>query len=512
MFFKVPHFLARTKTTTLCEGDVQAALVEFLQAISRNTSASVSNSANGGDGFANSNGILQFDEINLRFIVNDYAVTLRARQLEYYVIKFNKCNYKCRQRNKQDPSTRAPSVASSSEFNLDLSSISEGDVALFDQASFRNLRQSSLLVTSKIYWQMELQNKNDKGLPIPSLPIKPMSITLISDGDMPIAIASEGDFMCRTELSVMTNVKACHYVSLVEFPKNVPQSENGHGYYKCKQTEQDSLLPLTSFVSEGDLLLHSAAISYRLISSTLLVTMHESGHNHRCNNSLGLCSYCANKDNKDLTLAKCIPRDMKVIFDSKDSQTRQFESITNELFHKQIESTVMVDTTMSFLMHRSSAATHQSTIFSFAYLLNHSNRQAASIDVSTQQNSLRGFDGSIVNMVQQLQVLVLALLVMYAFACTFATTRYFLSTSFVILHRSLKQHVNKKIFYRSHTRFKACSYSRESRRIFSPQQSNHSSLNLHFTRESENISIRSISNIYSDQFRIYLKFRYKVFI
>ena len=101
---------------------------------------------------------------------------------------------------------------------------------------------------------------------------------------------------------------------------------------------------------------------------------------------------------------------------------------------------------------------------------------------------------------------------MYAFACTFATTRYFLSTSFVILHRSLKQHVNKKIFYRSHTRFKACSYSRESQRIFSPQQSNHFSLNLHFTRESENISIRSISNIYSDQFRIYLKFRYKVFI
>eukprot|EP00956_Cyclotella_meneghiniana_P036501 scaffold126451_cov36-Cyclotella_meneghiniana.AAC.1 len=363
--------------TTLCEGDVQAALVEFL--LVSNSSASVSNSTYSGGGFANSNGILQLNEINLRFIVNDYAITWRVQQLEYYVIEFYKCNFNCKQRNKHDPSTRARSIALCPESNLDLASISEGDVVLFDRASFRNLRQSSLLVINKMHSHMDLQNKNDKGLPIPSLPIKPMSITLISDGNMPIAIASEGDFMCRTELSVMTNVKACHYVC--EFPKNVPQSENGHGYYKCKQTEQDSQLPLTSLVSEGDMLSHSAAISYRLISSTLLVTMHESGHNHRCNNSFGPCSYCANEGNKGLTLAKCIPRDMKVIFDSKDSQTRQFESITNELFHKQIESTVMVDTTMSFLMHRSSAATQQSTIFSFAYLLNHSNRQATSIDV-----------------------------------------------------------------------------------------------------------------------------------
>eukprot|EP00956_Cyclotella_meneghiniana_P000055 scaffold113_cov50-Cyclotella_meneghiniana.AAC.4 len=149
-----------------------------------------------------------------------------------------------------------------------------------------------------------------------------------------------------------------------------------------------------------------------------------------------------------------------------------------------MESTVMANTTISSSAHDNSIIrTQQSTELSIAYRFNPNNPHAASIDVSKQRNSCHGFDGWPIMV--QVQVLVLVL-VMYAFACTFATTRYFLSTSFVILYRSLKQHVNKKIFYRSHTRFKACSYSCESQRIFIPQQPNHFSLNLHFTRESEN--------------------------
>ena len=259
------------------------------------------------------------------------------------------------------------------------------------------------------------------------------------------------------------------------------------------------------------MLSYAAAISNRLIFTALLVKMHESEHDHRYCNSFGPCSCCANDDSNDLKLGKCIRCDVNDIIKCKEAKqtTRQFNLFASIRKQQIDSSTMMFDTTaVSFSRHPNiSTATQQATILSIAYLFNRSYQSAASIDVSTQQNSC-GYDGFDCIMVQ-VQVVVLALVMMYAFACTFATTRYFSSTSFVIRFRSLKQHVNKKIFYRSHTRFKACSYSRKSWRIYL-QHPNHFSLNLHFTRESENIPIRRITNIYSDQFRIYLKFRYKV--
>eukprot|EP00956_Cyclotella_meneghiniana_P042601 scaffold248591_cov66-Cyclotella_meneghiniana.AAC.1 len=54
----------------------------------------------------------------------------------------------------------------------------------------------------------------------------------------------------------------------------------------------------------------------------------------------------------------------------------------------------MVDTTISSSAHDNSIIkTQQSTELSIAYRINRNNRHAASIDVSTQQNSCHGFDG-----------------------------------------------------------------------------------------------------------------------
>eukprot|EP00956_Cyclotella_meneghiniana_P024417 scaffold48946_cov63-Cyclotella_meneghiniana.AAC.9 len=510
---KVPYFPASTKTTTLCEGDVQATLVKTLREISRsNECARAIGSNSTGSGSDN----LQLDKCN-----GDSTVIWFMQQFEHYIDMIYELQFKQQETSLTPDGVHSFSAASPSsiqqQHNLDLATISEGDAMILDKENCRNLRQSSVLVMCEIYSQMDLQNKND----LPSLPSSCVRSVIcnidagsISEGDL---LDSDG---CRNLSSSILEATGMTYMQMKVRSLRIEEDKANQCIPFTAVTivsEGDLLLfEATTIVSEGDLLLLEAtqAFSVRLFQksykSFITNYIFVFGNERRSSISSSFPCYASERDRYKLQLAEQIQRN--VIFDCKQLQQKSWQSestIANESIRKHIESTVMVDTTIIFLMHRSSAATQQSTVSSIAYLLNQSNQQAASIDVSTQRNSCHGFDGWPI--VMQVQVLVLAL-VMYAFACTFATTRYFLSTSFVLLHRSLKQHVNKKIFYRSHTRFKACSYTRESRRIFSPQQSNHFSLNLHFTRESENISIRSISNIYSDQFRIYLKFRYKVFI
>ena len=121
-------------------------------------------------------GNLQLDEITLQLVDYAYEAIWWMQNLDYYVILVYELS--CKQQETHSIRDRDHFVVpghlpirqqyhlwTSLQYHPDRTSISEGDVVLFKQASFRNLRQSSLLVTTKMYSQMDLQNKNQNGLP-----------------------------------------------------------------------------------------------------------------------------------------------------------------------------------------------------------------------------------------------------------------------------------------------------------------------------------------------------------
>eukprot|EP00956_Cyclotella_meneghiniana_P011362 scaffold15948_cov43-Cyclotella_meneghiniana.AAC.2 len=184
--------------TTLCEGDVRAALVEFLQAMSRNSSASVSNSTDGG-----------YQHLNKIILC---ISTTTMKQQETHPIR-DRIHF-----------VLPGHLPIRLQYHPDRTSISEGDVVLFDRASFRNLRQSSLLVISKMQLQMDLQNKNNRTTyesnQMQDCLYCYLLFTLISS--IPVTIVSEGDLLhlllygFGTELAVMMHVKLHHDVLLLK--------------------------------------------------------------------------------------------------------------------------------------------------------------------------------------------------------------------------------------------------------------------------------------------------------
>eukprot|EP00956_Cyclotella_meneghiniana_P015167 scaffold23013_cov64-Cyclotella_meneghiniana.AAC.1 len=408
MFFKVPHFLARTKTTTLCEGDVQAALDDILRKQLRNSDESESES---NISHPTHSGILQLGKSNLQLVDYVYASIWWMQLFNIYVTMV----YEISSRQQETILTRhgvhsfhAPCPTSiHPQQNLDLTLISEGDLKLFSRASFRNLRQSSLLVTTKMYSQMDLQNKNQNGLP-ESVP----ALRIMLESCKPIDIVSEGDSLHSLLYQLGPELVVTMYLEIrrdVSFLHAQIESENCNA---CWQTRHDLLLSLTivkNAVSEGDVLMYEATCSHELIrvqSFVTIVMVHNFVHEHRSRYSIFFTCDIIESDRNKLQLAEQIQRN--VIFDCKQLQQKswQYEStIADESIRKHIESTVMVDTAILPLTHRSSAATQQSTVYSYAYLFSQSNRHASSIVLSLQRNSWCYPDGWMV----QVQVLVLAL-------------------------------------------------------------------------------------------------------
>ena len=187
----------------------------------------------------------------------------------------------------------------------------------------------------------------------------------------------------RTEVVVTMHVKIHHDVFLLEVKKQRPGCEDCSN---CLQTKRCPLLLLTSLVSEGDVLLYDAiqvqVNSVRLFQKSDKIKSIRSSSSITCD----MIESSSNYLRLDEYIRQIITFDSKC----KELQQKPWQSkfiITKESIRKHIESTVMVDTTISFFMHRSSAATQQSTVYSYAYLFSQSNRHASSIVLLSQRNS-----------------------------------------------------------------------------------------------------------------------------
>ena len=206
---------------------MQAALVNTLQRISRlNVCASESNSTD--------SGCLHLDKRNVCLVDYGYEAIWRMQHLVYHVILV----YELQSRQRYSHLTRdrvdsfhavrpPPPSIRSRRHHLDPTLISEGDLKLFDRAGFRNLRQSSLLVMSKMHSQMEFWNnlriKSDEGLPLlPFILLSSIPFTIVSKRDLLYLLL----YGFRTELAAMMHVNIHYDVPLLKVQKQRHECEN----------------------------------------------------------------------------------------------------------------------------------------------------------------------------------------------------------------------------------------------------------------------------------------------